>query len=198
MQALVNRAIEGFVRGTYGDPFWQAVLRRSGVGGASFDALLDYDSQATRRVICGLAMALGKSQEEVLEDIGTFLVASPRMRPVRRLLRFGGVDFVEFLHSLNDLPARTRLALPELQVPQLILREQGGDRFFLRVASPAQAPHRYGHVMLGLLRAMADDYGALVFLEHHGGTDAEELIEVTLLEPRFATARDFSLSERPA
>lgn len=198
MQALVNRAIEGFVRSTYGDEFWQSVLRRTGFANASFDALLDNDPNVTAQVIAAIAVALGKTKEEVLEDIGTFLVASPKMRPVRRLLRFGGADFVEFLFSLNDLPARARLALPELDVPQLTLREHRGDRFRLRVVSPPETPQRYGHVMLGLLRAMADDYGALVFLEHHGDAGAEELIEVTLLESRFATARDFSFADSPA
>ncbi len=52
----------------------------------------------------------------------------------------------------------------------------------------------FGYVMLGILRAMADDYGALVVLEHQGWQDAgEEVIQVHLLEAAFAQGRSFDL-----
>jgi hypothetical protein len=53
-----------------------------------------------------------------------------------------------------------------------------------------------GHVMLGLLRAMADDYGALVLLDHQGMTEGAEVISIHILEQSFAEGRRFELAAR--
>ena len=47
--------------------------------------------------------------------------------------------------------------------------------------------------MLGVLRAMADDYGALAVLDHVGAADGEETITITLVETDFAQGREFEL-----
>jgi len=51
-------------------------------------------------------------------------------------------------------------------------------------------------VMMGVLRAMADDYGALVILDHHGVQDGDEVISITLIETAFAEGRSFELGAR--
>ena len=196
MHGLINRAIERFARDTYGDAFWEKVCRRQGLGFHGFEAMLTYRPELTDGVLDGLAGALGKAREEVLEDIGTFLVSAQTSGALRRLLRFSGTDFIDFLYSLDDLPARVRLAVPELHLPQLELREHTSRRFSLAVRSDTLMRNRFGHVMLGLLRAMADDYGALVLLEYKGAGGGEELIEITLPETEFSQARAFDLGAR--
>lgn len=47
--------------------------------------------------------------------------------------------------------------------------------------------------MIGVLRAMADDYGALVMLEHNGKSDGRDVITITLVETSFAEGRSFDL-----
>ena len=195
MHGLANRALEGFARDTYGDDTWRRVIGALGLGYESFEAVLDYEPDITDALIEGLATAARLSPEELLEDLGTFLVAAPRTRAIRRLLRFGGADFTDFLHSLGDLPARVRLALPDLSVPQLVLEELGPGAYRLRVQRGRVLRHGFGHVMVGLLRAMADDYGALVLLEHRGQDREVEKIGITLLEPAFTEARAFALGE---
>jgi hypothetical protein len=108
-------------------------------------------------------------------------------------LRFGGGDFVEFLHSLEDLPDRARLAVDDLPLPQLELCEHTTDHFSLTVTSQ---PAGFGAVMLGVLRAMADDYGALVILEYFAATEGSERIEIQLIEAAFAAGRGFELGAR--
>jgi hypothetical protein len=108
-------------------------------------------------------------------------------------LRFGGVSFVDFLHSLDELEGRGRLALPELELPRLKLSAPDSDRFLLHC--DARLPGA-GFIMMGLLRAMADDYGALVVLEHEGSTRSGETVSVHLLETCFAEGRRFDLAAR--
>lgn len=196
MHGLINQAIERFARDTYGDAFWQDLTQRIYLGFQKFEAMLSYDPSVTDRVLDGLAQALKKGRDEVLEDIGTYLVTAPKSDGLRRLLRFGGTDFVDFLYSLDDLPARARLALPELTIPQLELREHTSQSFSLNVYSDRKTGQIFSHAMIGLLRAMADDYGALVMLDHKGGSNGEEVISITLLEVSFARARSFELGAR--
>ncbi|MEM7655805.1 MAG: heme NO-binding domain-containing protein [Bacteroidota bacterium] len=189
----MNRAVERFARDTYGDAFWTSVADEAGLPFTTFEAMLPYERGITDRVVNALAHALGKRREEVLEDIGTYLVASPKTDALRRLLRFGGTDFVEFLNSLDELPARVRLAVPDMPMPHLELKEKEGETFSLLLRPLPGTEGLFGPVFLGLLRAMADDYGALVFLDQNPGSNGEDVIDVSLLDIDFAEARAFEL-----
>lgn len=191
MHGLINRSIQCFLRDTYGPALWSRVAESAGVGAGGFEAMLSYDDSLTDAVLDQAAHALSRSRDGLLEDLGTYLVSNPNFESLRRLLRFSGVSFEEFLHSLEDLPARGRLAVPDLELPQLELSDLGGGNFALTCASP----HRgFGHVMVGILRAMADDYGALVLLDHAGTHDDAERIEIELLDHQFAEGRAFRLA----
>ena len=128
----------------------------------------------------------------ILEDIGTYLISHPKNEPIRRLMRFGGADFVEFLHSMDDLPGRTRLALPGLRLPSIHLEESTPMQF--TVSCTDQLPG-FGHVLVGLLRAMADDYGALAVLEYAGRGGPEEVVDIQVLDASFVPGRSFSLAD---
>lgn len=193
MHGLINRSIQCFLRDTYGVPLWAAVARRAELGFDSFEAMLTYDMAQTEAVIAAAVHLLDRPRETLLEDLGTYLVSHPNVDALRRLLRFGGVTFVDFLHSLEDLPGRGRLALPDLELPTLVVTNHTAEYFTLRCWSPLPG---IGHVFLGLLRAMADDYGALVLLEYQGFALGSEEVSIHLLESRFASGRRFELAAR--
>ncbi|MGR3503323.1 heme NO-binding domain-containing protein [Pseudaestuariivita sp.] len=190
MHGLMNKALQGFCTDAYGADTWTRVMRLSGTGLDGFEAMLSYDDDVTPAVLGAMAQVLRKPRAEVLEDMGTYLVSHPNTQALRRLLRFGGETFAEFLNSLDDLPDRARLALPDLELPRLELWELRPNEFRLEVTSPLAG---FGHICVGMLRAMADDYGALVFLEHAGRSGETETIEVRLIESRFAEGRRFHL-----
>lgn len=193
MHGLVNRAIECFLRDTYSLALWSEVARDARLGFDSFEPMLIYDIAQTEAVIQSAARRLARPREALLEDVGIYLVSHRTTEPLRRLLRFGGVTFTDFLHSLDDLPDRARLAVPELDLPRLRLTGLGPHRFRLICASPIAG---MGHVVVGLLRAMADDYGVLVLLEHRGQTAEGEIVSIALLDAAFAAGRPFDLAER--
>lgn len=193
MHGLINRSLQCFLRDTYGGPVWVAVAREARLGFDSFEAMLTYDPALTDAVIMAATRQLNRTRETVLEDLGTYLVSHPNVEALRRLLRFGGVTFVDFLHSLEDLPGRGRLAVPDLNLPQLALVEDAPDHFSLACRSPVQGG---GHVMMGLLRSMADDYGTLVVLDHQGMRGDAEMIGIHILDQSFATGRRFDLAAR--
>jgi hypothetical protein len=187
MDALLLRSLQGYLRDTFGLSAWQAICRRAGMTVQTFEPMLRYDPGTADRVAQNAADVLGRPVETVWEDMGTYLVTNPGHEGVRRLLRFGGVGFGDFLHSLEEMPGRARLALPDLDLPDITLQETGTDRFEIRCRSNVRGMAR---ALVGMLTAMADDYGALCLIEPAD----DGRIGVRILDRRHGTARHFDLA----
>ena len=190
MDGFLNRALQCFVRDIYGADQWDAVVSTAHLGFSEFEAMLTYDPSISERVITALEVVLNKPRIAVYEDLGTYLVSHEHMEAVRRLLRFGGEDFEEFLMSLDELPDRARLALAEFDLPSIQVQAPGFRIYILSFGAglPGFLP-----IMMGVLRAMADDYGALVFMEY-AQSEPKDQIVVTLADSRFSDGRDFELA----
>lgn len=209
MHGLVNKALQSFISDSFGATAWREVAQRSGIaqvlGPDGFEAMQSYDDSLTESVIDAASTLLRRPRDSLLEDLGTYLVSTEKTDSVRRLLRFGGVSFTDFLYSLDDLQGRSHLAVPDLALPQLQLDEAGSDRFMLTCTGTRAG---FGHVMVGILRALADDYGALVVLEHRGVLAASgpppatgdgprlvvELIGIEVHDPAYHAGRRFDLA----
>lgn len=184
MHGLINRSIQCFLRDTYGTALWTRVAAAADVSAEGFETMLTYAEALTDRVIDVAARELDRPREALLEDLGTYLAS---LEPLRRLLRFGGVDYTDFLHSLDELTERAHLAVPELDLPDIRLIPVGPDRYRLACAGR----RGYGAVFAGILRAMADDYGALALIDAEEGAEA---VGIELLQSRFAEGRRFDLA----
>ena len=116
MHGLINRSLENFLRRTYGNGLWGAVMEEIDCGFESFEPMFVYEDALTDQVLDAASLRLEKTRADLLEDLGTFMVTHESSERVRRLLRFGGVDYEDFLHSLDELPGRARLAVQELEL----------------------------------------------------------------------------------
>lgn len=192
MHGLINRSLEGFLRDTYGNKIWQDVVTAAALEFDNFEAMLEYDDALTYAVLDAAAAQLARPRETLLEDMGTYLVSNPKVEALRRLLRFGGVTFTEFLHSLEDLHERAKLAVPELELPRLYLLGPSDSGDFKLVCNGGYVG--FGYVLMGLLRTMADDYGALVLLDSQDNGNGSGEINIQVVETSFADGRDFCLS----
>lgn len=198
MHGLVNTSLQNFVVDVYGAEVWREVAGMADLGFERFEAMLLYHDDITHSTIAAASARLGKSRDDILEDMGIYLVSHPNMSRIRRLLRFGGSNFVEFLESLDDLPERMRLAVPDLEMPRLRLVDRGQGRYWLHCG---RRPEGTGQVILGALRAVADDYGALAFVDRIEAPEevrasGDLLIEITVLSTSFAAGRAFELTGR--
>lgn len=191
MHGLINRAVQCFLRDTYGPETWARVAEAADAPAAGFEAMFVYDDAVTVRMLAAAARVLDRPAESVEEDLGTYLVTHRDLEPLRRLLRFGGETFGEFLGSLSDLPRRAALALPDLVLPDI--RVSGGPDGAAVIAI-RRGPVRLGHVLAGMLRTLADDYGALVLLDHDGERDGAEWLRVRILSTDHAEGRPFQLA----
>jgi hypothetical protein len=195
MLGIVNKAIENFLRDTYGSA-WNDVVQALDLDHSTFEPLLGYDHALTGRLLLAAEARTGKSHEALLEDLGIYLVSHPRYAPLRRLLRFAGVTFEDFLLSIDELPDRSRLALPDLELPPIRVFAIGPEEFELCCGPGLPG---FAHVLAGCLRAMADDYGALVTLSLRSeGGDGAACIEVTLHAVAHSDGNGFHLAAQSA
>ena len=191
MHGLVNKSIERFILDTYGTNVWATVSRSMGETDLCFDALWPYPDDVTFHLIAASAQAVPKHVDDLLEDLGTYLVSHANCEHIRRLLRFGGVDFVDFVVSLEDIPDRATLALDDLILPRLEVISQTETEYRIKVQPIWRG---FATVLAGALRAMADDYGALVFIDRVSPEVGWDHINLILFDTSFAEGRSFSLS----
>lgn len=178
MNGLINRAVEEFLRSTYGEGLVHAVLAETAVaaGGLSGGVLA-----AGVDCLDRAAFRLSKSRCEMIEDMGGWMT---RIEPIRRLLRFSGRDFRDFLLRLDELPGRARLVLPHLVVPPIEVATSDQTVWLILL----DLDETWQHFLIGLIRGMADDYGALCLIS---ADDAA--IRVDIWDEQFAEGRLFSL-----
>ena len=89
------------------------------------------------------------------------------------------------------MPDWARLAVEDLRLPPLEVRVSGPGGWLLRLQG---APRGSGYAAVGMLRAMADDYGTLAFVEYQGAMEGAECVEILLLDQDFAQGRAFQLA----
>lgn len=193
MHGLIARTFQCFLQDTYGHAAWQDITTAAIFEAGDFEAMLDYDTRTVEGVLDAAVAHLDKPRDAMLEDIGTYLITHPHNEGLRRLMRYGGVDFIDFLHSLEDLPGRAQLAVSDLVLPELELSDSSPGQFLLSCLRSQREMPGFGHVLVGVLRAMADDYGALVTLDHRGVLDGAEIIDITVVEASFSEGRAFEL-----
>ncbi|MEM6374762.1 MAG: hypothetical protein AAF686_00890 [Pseudomonadota bacterium] len=78
-------------------------------------------------------------------------------------------------------------------MPQIEIDDADPEETVVSVQYGPDSPIAFGHVLMGLLRAMADDYGALVLIVYRGAAEGYERINVRLLAETYAEGRAFAL-----
>ncbi|MBK4215516.1 heme NO-binding protein [Paracoccus caeni] len=178
MHRLIDRAIEEFLRDTYGDALLGAVQQMMG---RAADLPAEEGLHDNSRIHVA-ARRLAKPADELFEDLGAWLA---RQEAIRRLLRFSGREFAEFVIRLDELPGRAHMILPDICMPAITVTECSlGD---LRVILPERETG-WTALLAGMLRVMADDYGALGLISVEGSQ-----IGVLIPDAEFAQGRDFQL-----
>lgn len=196
MHGLICKSLEEFVRDQHGDEVWQQIVQVSGLPVNRFEALRSYDDDLMQSVFISTFQELGRANTLVLEDIGHWICTHPPLEPVRRLIRFSGTSFVDLIYSLDEIHDRARIALPGLGLPKFYVMEHGPNDFRIRSAWHLEGG---GAVLTGILRAMADDYGALALIEigarQQIGETWEETLSVNIFDQAHQAPREFTLGD---
>ena len=192
MHGMINRALQGFIVATYGLESWAEVRSQADLQFQDFESMLLYDDKLTLDCFEAAVSILHQNPNALLEDLGTFLVTEPRLDPLRRLLRFGGATFTEFVLSLDELADRGRLVMPDVEMPEIEVTQTDPQSFHLRATWKLPG---VGPLLLGSLRAMADDYGALALVDLDGIEMGAECLRIVVHDANHAAGRHFVLAE---
>jgi hypothetical protein len=160
---MINRGLQCYIRDIHGVDIWEETCEQAKLTYYNFEYMLTYDDATTEDLLSSFGALVGRKRDEILEDFGVYIVSEDALSTVRRLLKFGGTNYVEFLQSLDFVYDRVKLAVPDLDIPMMELVAHGPCRFTLYARFQKRG---YGVALLGLLRALADDYNALISIEH--------------------------------
>jgi hypothetical protein len=191
---MICKPFEAFLRDRYGDVAWSRICAAAGHAGLTFESMRRYPDAVLMLLVSSAAHDLSQPASALLEDVGTWLCTKPELRALRRLIRFSGPDFETLVRALDDLHPRARLAVPDLNLPRCTVRADGPNRYDIAVcwSHPGAAA-----VMVGMLRAMADEYGALALIDRGESIERDdgwaETLSVTLVDLDFAAPRDFRI-----
>jgi hypothetical protein len=163
MHGMINRGLQNFVLRIFGGDVWEDICANAGLSYTNFETMLAYDDMVTEQVLDAICASTGRVRTDILEDFGTFIVSEHCSTAVRKLLRLGGETYLDFLSSLEDVNDRVQVAIPDLELPLMSLTVRTPNEFILSYEFNKCG---FGAVFLGLLRAMADDYSALVTITH--------------------------------
>ncbi|MBM2577897.1 heme NO-binding domain-containing protein [Jannaschia sp. Os4] len=194
MHGTILKTAEGYLRATRGADGWAAIAAAANLPPDGIIAMRPYPDRVMTALLAAAASHTGRAPSDLLEDMGTWLCTDPANEAVRRLFRFTGPTFPDLLYSLDDVPERARMAVPDLDLPELSLVEQGEGRYRVASTWPLKGA---GSVIVGVLRALADDYGALAVVAHEGRREARgfwvEMLSIRLLDEGFQDPKGFAL-----
>lgn len=158
----------------------------------SFDGLENRDCMVSwpinrsdvREGIDRVSKATGKTLEEIIYDAGLWIT---RQESIRRLLRFCGRDFEEFLQSVQELPGRVNLIYSsEILLDLRLSVERKDDNYIIHVSNTGAM---IAHLVGGVIQGMADDYGTLAVVD----VDCKR-IEINVASLTYQRKKSFRLS----
>ncbi len=194
MHGMICRSLESFVATTRGAEVWDRVRQQARLPFDRFETMLTYRDADFVAVQHAAAEVLDRPVLTIMEDMGTWICTHPPLEPVRRLFRFTGATFQDLLLSLDEIDARARLAVPDLHLPALDLEELGEGEY---LASSTWVVPGACAVLTGILRVLADEYGALATIETTAsslsGNLWQETISIRLVDEAFHTPKAFQL-----
>lgn len=186
MNGLINRSFELFIRDSHGERIWDRLARQARVDPRGFFLLQRSADDITQALVTEASKILGKPADELAEDLGGWLT---RREPIRRLLRFSGRDYPEFIEAVSEFPGRALMVIDSLQVPDIHVTAHSAAGYEVRIDSDSAF---LTMMLAGVLRGMADDYGALAVIQING-----PVLRVDIALSEYCVTRPFALVPEP-
>ena len=133
MHGIVLMELKKHVEQAYGPQTWSALLLAAGLPGTFYNAMGEYPDADVMALVAAASKATGKSQDQVLEGFGRFLV--PDLVETYRFLispSWDALDLIEHTESTIHTVVRTRDGATP---PVLYLNRVGTDSVMIRYSS---------------------------------------------------------------
>ena len=173
MYGMINLAVRKMVVENHGEAAWTRICAGAKLTDDDFSSLQKYPDQMTYDLVAAASRELGVDADAILETFGEYWTSYAQETSFANLLRFGGRSMAEFVRNLDQMHAKIKFSLPDLQPPMFRVTEEDESGFRLHYHSdrPGLAP-----LVRGMLKGVARMYGTE--------------IDIRLDKPR-AGARDY-------
>jgi hypothetical protein len=162
MYGMVNQAVKELVLERHGADAWSRICKTAGLDEESFSSLQKYPDEVTFKLVGAASQVLGAPPEQILETFGEYWTDFAKRTSFSRLLRFGGATFAEFVQNLDQMHAKIKFSLPELEPPEFRVSDavDGGFRLHYYSKRVGLAP-----LVKGMLRGVAKLYDLTLDIE---------------------------------
>ncbi|MBN1824655.1 MAG: heme NO-binding domain-containing protein [Candidatus Eisenbacteria bacterium] len=152
MKGIINQAIQEYVVHTRGDEAWWKIREETGIREVSFNPSRDYPDEWTARLLDHLSADSGRIKEDLLRDIGRFLVPHTLKRVYPTYIALAGNDVFSFLARVGLIHRKVVSCIPNAKPPSIEVLERGEDRMVVRYRSE----RRLFALFQGLLEGVGD------------------------------------------
>lgn len=161
MYGMVNQAVKELVLEGHGPETWSRICKTAGLDEEDFSSLQKYPDEVTFKLVGAASEVLGAPPEQILEAFGEYWTDYAKRTSFSRLLRFGGSTFAEFVQNLDQMHAKIKFSLPELEPPEFRMSDigEGGFRLHYYSKRDGLAP-----LVRGMLKGVGKLYGVVVDL----------------------------------
>ncbi len=179
MYGMINQAIEKLVVEQHGTAAWRRICAEAEVTDRDFISLQSYPDEVTFRLVGAAARVLEAPPEAILEAFGESWTDYAKTTAFSRLMQFAGRTFPDFVASLDQMHAKIKFSLPELEPPSFRVTEQTDRSFRLHYYSKRAglAPLVKG-MLRGVGRIYAVDVDIRLDRPRGDGQDHDEFVVV--------------------
>ncbi|MBD8488973.1 heme NO-binding domain-containing protein [Echinicola sp. CAU 1574] len=121
MYGIVNKAIEDLIITQYGEESWDNTKEQINLDIDFFLINQVYDDQLTFQLIEAAGNVIGKSQNELLKELGIWWIVKLSKERYGSLMTTGGQDLREFLINLPAFHTRVMMIYPKIQTPEFAI-----------------------------------------------------------------------------
>ncbi|MGE5540599.1 MAG: heme NO-binding domain-containing protein [Gemmatimonas sp.] len=187
MYGMINQAVRKLVVDNHGETTWQRICTEAGIGDADFNTLEKYPDDITYRLVGAASKVLGAPAEAILETFGEYWTEYAKQTSFSRLMQFGGRTFEEFVANLDQMHAKIKFSLPELEPPMFRISDSTPGEFRLHYHSKRAG---LAPLVKGMMRGLGKTFGVLVEMtlarSRADGHDHDEFLVRYAPAPRLA------------
>jgi hypothetical protein len=156
MYGMINQAVRKLVVDNHGEATWKKICDQAGLIETDFSSMQKYPDEVTYKLVGAASKVLGAPPEQVLEAFGEYWTDYAKQTSFARLLQFGGRSMEEFVNNLDQMHAKIKFSLPDLEPPMFRATDITKEGFRLHYFSkrPGLAP-----VVIGMMKGIAKIYG---------------------------------------
>lgn len=159
MYGMINQAIEKLVCDEHGAATWNTICREARIEDRDFVSLQHYPDEVTFRLVGAASTVLGVPAEKVLEVFGESWTDYAKETAFAGLMKFAGRTFPEFVASLDQMHAKIKFSLPDLQPPSFRVTDMRDDSFRLHYYSSRQG---LAPLVVGMMKGVGKIYDVSV------------------------------------